>query len=116
MLVDGHDVLICATVAVAERFLEPWAVDDGSAYGFDATGRRLSFRVVRPSRSGLALRFLGQANGPVRIALAEEEASGRDELKASLRDYLRATAPAEHVDGLSIIELIEVARRKAEVR
>ncbi len=109
-------MLICATVAVAERFLEPWAVDDGSVYGFDATGRRLSFRVDRPSRSGLALRFLGQADGPVRIALAEQEASGRDELKASLQDYIRATAPAERVEGLSMIELIEVARRKADVR
>jgi len=115
VLVDGHDVMICASVGVAERFLEPWAVEDGSAYGFDATGRRLAFRIQPRPPAGFWSRLFGAAQGSVRIEPAEHEPTGRAELEAALKDYVRATLPSEQVDGVPVPGLIAMARRKFEV-
>jgi hypothetical protein len=116
VLVDGHDVMICATVAVAERFLEPWAVEDGSAEGFDATGRRLAFRVETTLPTGPWSKVFSSPREAVRIEAAEQEPSGGAELAAALRDYVRATLPSERVEGVPVPELIALARRNAEVR
>ena len=115
VLVDGHDVQICGSVAVAERFLEPWSVEDGSAHGFDATGRRLAFRVEPTRRTGLWRKLFGAVGQLVRIEPAEQEPTGQVELEAALKGYVRATLPSEQVDGVLIPELIALARRNAEV-
>src|ERR1044071_9030289 len=94
VLVEGHDVQICGSVAVAERFLEPWAVENGSAYGFDAIGRRLSFRLEPRRRTGLWRKFFGAVGELVRIDPAEHEPTGQVELEAALKGYVRATLPS----------------------
>ena len=115
VLVEGHDVMICASVAVAERFLEPWAVQDGTARGFDALGRRLAFRVEATPRRGWWARLVKPAVRSVRVDVADSEPSGRSELEAALRDYVSATLPAERVEGVPVAGLIALARRQAEV-
>ena len=92
VLVDGHDVMICANVTIAERFLEPWAVEDGSSCGFDAVGRRLAFRVKLTRRAG----WFDKMRGPVKsvtIDAAEREPTGRADLKLRLLGTSRLLSP-----------------------
>lgn len=110
VLVDGHDVMMFASVADAERFLEPWAVEDGSAEGFDAQGRRLAFYVEPPSRGGVIGKLLGTPPGRVRIASAGGS-SDPETLKAVLRQYLSILRPdsAAAISTKSLDELVAAA-------
>ena len=107
ILVDGHDVMMFGSVAAAERFLEPWAVQDDSAAGFDAKGRKLAFYVEPHSQKGWMNKLFGTPPGRVRIVAAQGSADEAT-LKTVLGRYLSARKPdsTAHGSSKSLEELI----------
>ncbi len=116
ILVDGQDVMMFVSVSDAERFPEPWAVEDGSAERFDSKARKLAFYVEPPPQGGILSRLFGARPGRVRISaegLVEEE-----RLRAVLRRYLSIRQPdsAAKLSSKSLEELVAEAYRFAKTR
>lgn len=108
-LVDGNDVMAFRSVSAAESFLEPWAVSEERAEGFDSIGRRLAFSVERREQSRLVERLLGPDEGPVHIALAEHTPADPTILAKQLAQFLRAVAsdPRVSYETMSLSELVK---------
>jgi hypothetical protein len=118
ILVDGHDLMMFGSVVEAERFLEPWAVEDGTARGYDAEGRKLAFRVERPSQRGLVPRLLGRPEGMVRITAADSVPQEQQVLRDILARFLtrRHSELVPALPDQSLPALVADAYRLARTR
>ena len=107
VFIRGDDLLIFASIADAESWLEPVDVSpDDSA--FDAEGRALHVRVrgeVKRSWTGI-----DQRGARVEVVVAEENPMHVDELRTELLRWLTAVEGSPPPSG-ELHDLVQLARK-----
>ena len=112
VILESQSVYVFASVAEAERSLEPIDVNEGCYIGYDAEGRLLDIGVRQADRRSRS--FLPTPREVVRVQLAEGVTNRLGELRGLLLKYVGGGAMNPNLlANASMPELISIAREKS---